>query len=89
MSNVPYLQCLRKLRKFYYSGCLDEAEKFINGMVIEPDAYVWRAFLGACRIHNNMELANNAADHLLDMEVNDAGIYILLANIYAVAERWI
>ncbi|XP_057870853.1 pentatricopeptide repeat-containing protein At4g14050, mitochondrial [Cryptomeria japonica] len=70
------------------AGHLDEAEKLINGMVIEPDAYVWGAFLGACRIHNNMELAINAAEHLLDMEVNDAGIYVLIANIYAAAGRW-
>jgi pentatricopeptide repeat protein len=70
------------------AGCLDEAENFINGMPVEPDVSVWGALLGACRIHGNTELAKRIAEHLLGMEVQIAGIYVLLSNIYAAAGQW-
>eukprot|EP01018_Ginkgo_biloba_P036141 Gb_02911 [translate_table: standard] len=70
------------------AGCLDEAENFIDGMVAEPDATIWGALLGACRIHGHVDLAKRAAECLLDLKVHVAGIYVLLSNIYAAAGRW-
>jgi len=35
---------------------LEETKKIIKNMPIEPNADVWRASLGACRIHGNLEL---------------------------------
>ncbi|KAH9326989.1 hypothetical protein KI387_007167 [Taxus chinensis] len=86
MPDISHYTCMIDL--LGRAGCLDEAEKLINEMLVEPDVSIWGALLGACRIHGNMELAIYAAEHLLDMEVNDAGIYVLLANIYAAAGRW-
>lgn len=40
------------------AGCLEEAEEMINKMPVEPNACVWGALLGSCRIHDNMALAN-------------------------------
>ena len=37
-------------------GCLEEAEDMINNMPAEPDACVWGALLGSCRLHNNIAL---------------------------------
>lgn len=38
------------------AGCLKEAEDLINNMPIEPDAEMWGALLGSCRIHGNVDL---------------------------------
>eukprot|EP01018_Ginkgo_biloba_P034994 Gb_38301 [translate_table: standard] len=70
------------------AGCLDEALDFINNMPLEPDASVWGALLGACRIHCNLELGKHVAECLFVLEPESAGCYVLLSNIYAVAGRW-
>eukprot|EP01018_Ginkgo_biloba_P029860 Gb_06975 [translate_table: standard] len=70
------------------AGCLDEAEDTINNMPIKPDAIVWGALLGSCRIHGNMDLAKRAAENLFMLEPENAGAYSLLANIYASSGRW-
>eukprot|EP01018_Ginkgo_biloba_P019405 Gb_07914 [translate_table: standard] len=69
-------------------GFLAEAENLINTMPFEPDAVVWGALLGACRIHLNLELAECAAEHLFELEPQNPGTYVLLSNIYAAAGKW-
>eukprot|EP01018_Ginkgo_biloba_P034731 Gb_12556 [translate_table: standard] len=70
------------------AGHLEEAYKFVNRMPLEPDVCVWGALLGACRIHNNIELGESAAERLFELEPESAGNYVLLSNIYAAAGRW-
>ncbi|KAK4337982.1 hypothetical protein RND71_042469 [Anisodus tanguticus] len=70
------------------AGQLLEAYEFIKNMPIEPDANVWGAFLGACRIHGNLELAESVADRLYDLNPETVPFYILMKNIYAEAGRW-
>ncbi|XP_057854001.2 pentatricopeptide repeat-containing protein At1g11290, chloroplastic-like [Cryptomeria japonica] len=70
------------------AGHLEEAYNFIQNMPTEPNAIVWGALLGACRIHSNVELGVTAAKHLFEMEPENTGNYILLSNIYAEAGRW-
>ncbi len=36
--------------------CLQEAKNMIKVMLCKPDAVVWMAVLGPCRIHGNMEM---------------------------------
>ncbi|KAF2321169.1 hypothetical protein GH714_034895 [Hevea brasiliensis] len=43
------------------SGCLEEAMEFINSMPFKADALVLRTFLGACRVHGNINLGKHAA----------------------------
>lgn len=69
------------------AGYLDEAQELINNMPFEPDASVWGALLGGCRIHCNIELAEYVAKHHLKLEYNNIGCYVLLSNIYAAAGR--
>eukprot|EP01018_Ginkgo_biloba_P023741 Gb_23967 [translate_table: standard] len=70
------------------AGYLDEAHDFIQKMPLEPDAGIWGALLGACRIHCNTSLAEHVSRHLLELEPENPGYYVLLSNIYAAAGRW-
>eukprot|EP01018_Ginkgo_biloba_P007200 Gb_03578 [translate_table: standard] len=70
------------------AGRLKEAEEFVNKMPFQPTASVWGTLLGACRIHDNMELGKRAAECLLKLEPEDTATYVLLSNIYAASGRW-
>ncbi|XP_052489045.1 pentatricopeptide repeat-containing protein At5g15300 isoform X1 [Gossypium raimondii] len=70
------------------AGLLDEAFKFIDSMVIEPNAIIWRTLLGACRIHGNVELGSRANARLLKIRRDESGDYVLLSNIYASKGEW-
>ncbi|XP_027114869.2 pentatricopeptide repeat-containing protein At5g66520-like [Coffea arabica] len=70
------------------AGLLGEALELINSMPMKPNAAVWGALLGACRIHKNIELAEKVGRILLEMEPENSGRYALLSNIYAKAGRW-
>lgn len=70
------------------AGCLQEAMELIRAMPFAPDAIVWRAFLGACRIHKNVELAEEATVNLLELEPHADGNYVLLSNIYSQEMKW-
>lgn len=64
------------------AGRLEEADDFIRKMPVEPSAVVWRALLGACRIHHNVELAKYAAEFLLEIEPQSAAAFVVLSNIF-------
>eukprot|EP01018_Ginkgo_biloba_P026224 Gb_06176 [translate_table: standard] len=70
------------------SGRLDEAEKFIQNMPLEPSSSVWGSLLGACRIHCNIELGERVAERVFQIDPENNGYYVLLSNIYATAGRW-
>ncbi|CAM8888332.1 unnamed protein product [Rhodiola kirilowii] len=69
-------------------GFVDEARNLIQTMHLKPDAAIWRAFLGACRIHKNAPLTELAVKKLLQIEPNKAENYVLLANLFSSTERW-
>ncbi|CBI34855.3 unnamed protein product, partial [Vitis vinifera] len=70
------------------AGQLSEAVDLIENMPVEPDASIWGSLLGACRIHNNLDLAEKIADHLFHLDPVHAGYHVLLSNIYAAKSRW-
>lgn len=70
------------------AGQLDTAYEFINSMPVRPDASVWGALLGACRIHGNTELGTLASNHLFEIDSENVGYYVLLSNIYANVGKW-
>ncbi|GFP89734.1 pentatricopeptide repeat-containing protein at3g24000 mitochondrial [Phtheirospermum japonicum] len=69
------------------AGQLDRAVSFISEMKIEPTAAVWKALLGACRMHKNMDLGVYAAERVFELDPVDSGPHVLLSNIYASAGR--
>lgn len=64
------------------AGRLNEARNLIESMPIKPDGAVWGALLGACKIHKNVELAELAFEHVIELEPANIGYYVLLSNIY-------
>lgn len=70
------------------TGNLSKAYRFIRTLPIEPDATIWGALLCGCRIYHNVKLAERVAEHVFELEPDNTGYYVLLANIYAEAEKW-
>lgn len=70
------------------AGRLDEAWDFIQKMPIKPGISVYGAMLGACKIHKNVKLGEEAAQRLFELEPDEGGYHVLLANIYAAASMW-
>ncbi|KNA19621.1 hypothetical protein SOVF_060170 [Spinacia oleracea] len=70
------------------NGLLKEAEKFIRDMNMKPDAVIWKALLGACKLHNDIEMGRRVAKHLMEMAPSDSGSYIALSNMYASLGEW-
>ncbi|KAK9148761.1 hypothetical protein Scep_007518 [Stephania cephalantha] len=70
-------------------GKLDEAEEFIEHMPMKANSMIWLVLLSACRLYNDaIEVAERAADSVIEMEPNNSAAYVLLSNLYASAGRW-
>ena len=52
-----------------------------SGVGHHPDATIWGALLCGCRIHHDVELAEKVAEHVFELEPDNTGYYVLLANI--------
>ncbi|XP_022890046.1 pentatricopeptide repeat-containing protein At4g21065-like [Olea europaea var. sylvestris] len=70
------------------AGLLQEAYEFIKDMPMKPNAVVWGTLLGGCKVHKNIEMAEEAIRHLHELDPLNDGYYVLLSNIYADAKRW-
>ncbi|KAG5527613.1 hypothetical protein RHGRI_028510 [Rhododendron griersonianum] len=70
------------------AGRLEEAYALITTMPFEPNNAVWGALLGACVIHENVELGELASEWLFKLEPENTGNYVLMAKLYAAAGRW-
>ncbi|KAK2987868.1 hypothetical protein RJ640_025635 [Escallonia rubra] len=69
-------------------GRLKEAFRLVYGMPVKPNVIIWGALLGACRMHNDVERAEEVLDQLVKLEPTDAGNLSMLSNIYAAAGDW-
>ncbi|KAK9119894.1 hypothetical protein Scep_017987 [Stephania cephalantha] len=70
------------------SGRLDEAFEMVKSMPMGPRPEALGALLAACRTYGNVEIAENVALKLLELEPDNTGNYSLLADIYASRGRW-
>ncbi|CAK9139801.1 unnamed protein product [Ilex paraguariensis] len=70
------------------SGRFREAEKFICDLPFDPGIGFWKALLGGCQIHSNMELGGFAARKILALDPGDVSSYVMLSNAHSAAGRW-
>lgn len=71
------------------AGLFNEALQLIREMPMHPDAGVWGALLGACRMHSNVKLGEYALNHLIELEPANPAHYVVLSSIYAGSGRWV
>ncbi|XXG74785.1 hypothetical protein AAC387_Pa07g3412 [Persea americana] len=70
------------------AGKLTESVEFISKMPVKPNAKVWGALLNGASIFRNVEVGNFAFNQLFEIEPENAGNYIVMANIYSQAGKW-
>ncbi|XP_065863968.1 pentatricopeptide repeat-containing protein At5g66520-like [Euphorbia lathyris] len=71
------------------AGMIEEARRMLNTMPMKPDATVLGALLGACKNNNrNIEVGEEIGRKLIELEPENSGRYVLLANLYANACKW-
>ncbi|CAN1190942.1 Pentatricopeptide repeat-containing protein At3g29230 [Linum perenne] len=69
-----------------HTGSLSEALQILEQM--EDHVGIWGAILGACQIHQHVDLAMKAVETLFKMEHSNPGRYVMLTNIYTAANKW-
>lgn len=70
------------------AGKLNEALELIKSMPMRPNDVIWRSLLSACRIHENFEIGEIAANNLIRLNTYNPGDYVVLSNMYARAQKW-
>ncbi|XVE76279.1 hypothetical protein DITRI_Ditri12bG0159300 [Diplodiscus trichospermus] len=70
------------------AGRLSEASEFISKMPVEPNARVWGALLHGASVCDDPELGKLICDHLFEIEPENTGNYVIMANLYSKAGRW-
>ncbi|KAK1429361.1 hypothetical protein QVD17_11569 [Tagetes erecta] len=67
---------------------LNEAINFMKKMPFEPSARVWGALLNGASVSGDVEIGKFACDHLFEIEPENTGNYVIMANLYSQAGRW-
>ncbi|XP_077235272.1 pentatricopeptide repeat-containing protein At1g59720, chloroplastic/mitochondrial-like isoform X2 [Tasmannia lanceolata] len=69
------------------AGLLDEAFEMITEMPISPNIVVWGALLSACRVQNNVDMAERVSKRMIGIQGDsqDTSHHVILSNIYAEA----
>ncbi|KAF9594292.1 hypothetical protein IFM89_028949 [Coptis chinensis] len=70
------------------AGFLDEAQKLVKFMPMQPDVFILGALLSACKACGDVETSRNILSHLLQLDSDDSGVYVLLSNIFVSNNRW-
>ncbi|XP_021760947.1 pentatricopeptide repeat-containing protein At3g21470-like [Chenopodium quinoa] len=69
-------------------GRLKEAFDLVKSMPMRPNDTIWGTLLGACRVHSEATLAEEALEDIVHMDSRNGSHYVLLSNIYADSDRW-
>ncbi|KAF8658075.1 hypothetical protein HU200_059540 [Digitaria exilis] len=70
------------------AGRIEDAYDVVVKLSCESNADIIGAFLGACKMRGNIELAKWATDKLLCLEPSEAVNYLLMSNAFAAAGDW-
>ncbi|CAJ1935862.1 unnamed protein product [Sphenostylis stenocarpa] len=70
------------------AGKLMEAYEVVLTMPFKADPVGWRSLLAACRLHKDTDLAEIAANKVIELEPGHCGNYVLMSNVYGVFGRY-
>jgi pentatricopeptide repeat protein len=70
------------------AGRLDEAMRVVETMPMRPNEVVLGALLAGCRMHGDVDMAEQLMQHLLELDPGGDANYVLLSNIYAAVGKW-
>lgn len=60
----------------------------VREMRIPPAEVVWGSLLNGCKIHGRTDLAEFGVKRLIDIDPNNGGYRIMLANVYSELRKW-
>ncbi|KAJ4713924.1 Pentatricopeptide repeat-containing protein [Melia azedarach] len=83
---IEHYGCLVDL--FGRAGRFEEALEVVKEMKIEPGEVVWGSLLNGCKIYSRTDLAEFAVKKLIEIDQNNAGYVVMLANIYGKLGKW-
>ncbi|CAM8919128.1 unnamed protein product [Rhodiola kirilowii] len=70
------------------AGLIEEAAEMIDAMREGGNLVAWGGLLGGCKTHQNVAFAERAAKNVMSLDPEDGGVYSIMLNVYANAERW-
>ncbi|KAL5976891.1 hypothetical protein ACLOJK_021227 [Asimina triloba] len=70
------------------AGRLEEAVKVVESMPTNANIALWSALLSGCGIHSDIDAAERVNKNIIELNLQSSGVYVLLSNAYAIAERW-
>jgi pentatricopeptide repeat protein len=73
---------------FGRAGMVERATEFVRAMPMKPNPIIWRSLVAACRAHGRLELGESITKNLLNEYPAHEANYVMLANVYALTQRW-
>ncbi|XAR66728.1 hypothetical protein NMG60_11013048 [Bertholletia excelsa] len=72
------------------AGFLQQAVDVVRSMPMEPNAFVWGSLLNSCRMHKYIDIAEETASQILNLDPKAAGSgsYMMVSDIYAANGKW-
>ncbi|KAL8228735.1 hypothetical protein R6Q57_013635 [Mikania cordata] len=86
MPSVEHYGCMVDLLGRF--GLLVEAEKLAKQVPFKQSQVVWESLLGACRNHNDANMAERVTRKLLELDPRDSAGYVQLSNVHASKGRF-
>ncbi|KAL6580973.1 hypothetical protein OROMI_006896 [Orobanche minor] len=80
--------CSLMIKLMGQEGDLSKAEKMIVGLGYDCCGTVWKSLLGACVTCGNIQVAEVAAQKLIELEGESEFVYVMISNIYASHGKW-
>ncbi|KAH7387919.1 hypothetical protein KP509_16G048300 [Ceratopteris richardii] len=65
------------------AGQYDESMGLVENMPLMPTKSSWLTLLSTCRMQVDVKLAESSARHVMELDQEETGSYVILANIYS------
>ncbi|KAJ6793219.1 pentatricopeptide repeat-containing protein-like [Iris pallida] len=86
MPDIKHYGCMVDL--YSRAGLLGSAYELLLNMPMEPNLVILGAFLSACRLNENLELAEIVTKKIESVCHYQGGAHVLLSNMYANKKQW-